>query len=66
VTAVLVLISVLLPPYLAFNIRRLRRGRSWAFSFCHLAREWQEGEHAKLVARRNNLERSRLTSDPRD
>jgi hypothetical protein len=47
-----ILIAVLLIPYLALNLRRLLRGRSWAFTFCQVAKEWEEREHAKRLAGR--------------
>jgi hypothetical protein len=48
----LILLSGLAIPYLALNVRRLLRGRSWAFTFCQVAKEWEEREHAKQVAAR--------------
>lgn len=48
----LILLLVLVVPYLAFNVRRLYRGRSWAFSVCQVAKEWEAREHAKRVAAR--------------
>jgi len=51
-TGFLILMSGLAIPYLAVNVRRLLRGRSWAFTFCQVAKEWEEREHAKHVAAR--------------
>jgi uncharacterized membrane protein YhaH (DUF805 family) len=48
----LLLLAVLAVPYLALNVRRLRRGRSWAFTVCQVAKEWEEREHAKRLALR--------------
>ena len=48
----LILLLVLATPYLAYNVWRLVRGRSWAITPCTVAKEWEEGQHAKLVARR--------------
>jgi hypothetical protein len=48
----LVLLAVLAVPYLALNVRRLCRGRSWAFTVCQVAKEWEEREHAKRLAAR--------------
>jgi hypothetical protein len=52
VTGVLILLSVLAIPYVALNVRRLRRGRSWAFTFCQVAKEWEERERVKRLAAR--------------
>jgi hypothetical protein len=51
-TGLLILAAVLVVPYVAFNIRRLRSGRRWAFTVCQVAKEWEEREHQKRVARR--------------
>ena len=48
----LILLAVLATPYLALNLRRLYRGRPWAFSVCQVAKEWEAREHAKLRAKR--------------
>lgn len=48
----LILLAVLATPYLALNLRRLYRGRPWAFTVCQVAKEWEEREHAKLLAKR--------------
>ena len=49
-TGLLILLAVLAAPYLALNVRRLIQGRSWAFTFCQVAKEWEEGERAKRLA----------------
>ena len=49
-TGLLILLTVLAIPYLAVNVRRLIQGRSWAFTFCQVAKEWQEGDRAKRLA----------------
>lgn len=41
-TGVLILLAVLAIPYVALNLRRLHRGRTWAFTFCQVAKEWEE------------------------
>jgi len=51
-TGFLILMGGLAIPYLALNVRRLLSGRSWAFTFCQVAKEWEEGERAKIVAAR--------------
>jgi hypothetical protein len=51
-TGLLILLTVLAVPYLALNVRRLIQGRSWAFTFCQAAKEWEEGERAKRLAAR--------------
>jgi hypothetical protein len=48
----LVLLVVLAIPYLAFNVRRLYRGRPWAFGVCQVAKECEQRAHARLLARR--------------
>ncbi len=48
----LILLLVLLTPYLVLNVVRLVRGRRWAFTVCQVAKEWEEGRHAKLLAER--------------
>jgi hypothetical protein len=51
-TFLLILLAVVVLPYVAFNIRRLRRGRKWAFTVCQVAKEWEQREHDKRLARR--------------
>jgi hypothetical protein len=51
-TGLLILAAVVLIPYVGVNIRRLRRGRRWAFTVCQVAREWEQSEHEKRLARR--------------
>jgi hypothetical protein len=51
-TGLLILLAVLATPYIALNVRRLIQGRSWAFTFCQAAKEWEEGERAKRLAAR--------------
>jgi hypothetical protein len=48
----LILLIVLAVPYLALNIRRLIQGRRWAFGVCQIAKEWEERESAKRLAKR--------------
>jgi len=48
----LILLVVLAIPYLALNVRRVYRGRPWAFTVCQVAKEWEEREHAKRLALR--------------
>ncbi|HTN24740.1 MAG TPA: hypothetical protein VL120_12185 [Solirubrobacteraceae bacterium] len=48
----LVILLILVVPYLAWNVRRLILGRRWAFGVCTLAKEWEQREHDKLLARR--------------
>lgn len=51
-TGLMILLASLAIPYVALNVRRLIRGRSWAFTFCQVAKEWEERERAKLRAAR--------------
>ena len=48
----LVILLVLAIPYVALNVRRLVRGRPWAFGVCQVAKEWEQREHARRVAAR--------------
>jgi len=48
----LIILIVLAVPYLALNVVRLARGRRWAFTVCQVAKEWEEREHAKRLAKR--------------
>jgi len=52
VTGLLIVLAVLAVPYVCLNLRRLRRGRRWAFTVCQVAKEWDQRERAKLVAAR--------------
>jgi hypothetical protein len=51
-TGFFILIAALAVPYVALNVRRLARGRSWAFTFCQVAKEWEQRERAKRLASR--------------
>lgn len=51
-SAGLILLLALAIPYLAVNVWRLARGRSWAFTFCHVMKEWEAGERARHAAAR--------------
>jgi hypothetical protein len=51
-TGLLILAAVILIPYVAFNVRRVRRGRKWAFTVCQVAKEWEQREYEKRLARR--------------
>jgi hypothetical protein len=51
-TGLLILLAVLAAPYLAVNVRRLRQGRRWAYTFCQLAKEWQEADRERRLAAR--------------
>ena len=51
-SSALILLLVFAVPYLAVNLWRLASGRSWAFTFCHVMKEWEEGERTRLAAAR--------------
>jgi hypothetical protein len=51
-TVLVILLAAVAIPYIGFNVRRLRRGRKWAFTVCQVAREWEQREHDKRLARR--------------
>jgi hypothetical protein len=46
----LILLLVLAVPYLTLNLWRVARGRSWAFTFCHVMKEWEAGERVRHAA----------------
>jgi hypothetical protein len=48
----LILLLVLAVAYVALNLRRLYRGRPWAFGVCQLAKEWEQREYDRRMARR--------------
>jgi hypothetical protein len=48
----LILLLVLAVPYVALNLRRLYRGRPWAFGVCQMAKEWEQREYDRRMARR--------------
>jgi hypothetical protein len=52
VSSGLILLLVFAIPYLTLNLWRLARGRSWAFTFCRVMKEWDEGERIKRAAAR--------------
>jgi hypothetical protein len=47
-----ILLVVLAVPYLALNVRRVYRGRSWAFGICQVAKEWEQRERDRRLAAR--------------
>jgi hypothetical protein len=51
-TGLIILFSVLGAPYLAVNVRRLLQGRRWAYTFCQLAKEWQQADRERNPAER--------------
>jgi hypothetical protein len=63
-TGLLILLTVLAIPYLGVNVRRLIQGRSWAFTFCQVAKEWEEGERAKRLAARAAAVQPSAQKDP--
>jgi hypothetical protein len=58
VSSGLILFLVLAVPYLTLNLWRLARGRSWAFTFCQAAKEWDERERIKHTAARADRQSS--------
>jgi hypothetical protein len=51
-TGLLILLAALAVPYVVLNLRRLRRGRPWAFTICQVAKEWEERDRAQRNAAR--------------
>jgi hypothetical protein len=54
-TGLLILLAVLVVPYVALNVRRVLEGRSWAFTFCQAAREWEESHRAAQEEERRTV-----------
>jgi hypothetical protein len=48
----LILLIVIVAPYVVVNLRRRYQGRPWALGVCTFAKEWEQREHDKRVARR--------------
>ena len=48
----LILLLVLVVAYVAFNLRRVYRGRPWAYSVCQVAKEWEQREYDRRMAAR--------------
>jgi hypothetical protein len=61
-TGLVILLATLAVPYVALNVRRLLRGRSWAFTFCQVAKEWEERERQKRLAARRSARPKPRTS----
>lgn len=51
-TGILIVLAVLVIPCTVLNVRRVRRGRRWAFSVCQVAKEWEERDRARRLALR--------------
>jgi hypothetical protein len=51
-TGLLIVAAAVAALYVALNVRRVVHGRRWAFSVCQVAKEWEQREHAKLLAAR--------------
>jgi hypothetical protein len=51
-TALIIILAALAVPYLALNLRRLRRGRPWVFTVCQAAKDWEERDRARRTAAR--------------
>jgi hypothetical protein len=52
VSSGLILLVVFAVPYVALNLWRLARGRRWAFTFCHVMKEWDQDQQLKRAAAR--------------
>jgi hypothetical protein len=62
VSSALILFLVFAVPYLTLNLWRLAHGRSWAFTFCHAVKEWDERERIKHATAR--ADRQIVRTDP--
>jgi hypothetical protein len=62
-TGLVILLAILAVPYVALNVRRLVLGRSWAFTFCQVAKEWEERERQKRLAARRSARPKARTSE---
>lgn len=51
-------------PHVGLNLWRLGHGRSWAFSFCHVMKEWEQGERDRIAAAREARRASRPAVRP--
>jgi hypothetical protein len=51
-TVMLVLLAALAVVYVALNVRRVRRGRPWAFTVCMVAKDWEQRDRARRLAAR--------------
>ena len=51
-TGLVILFAAIGVPYVGLNVRRLLQGRRWAFTFCQVAKEWEERERARHRAAR--------------
>jgi hypothetical protein len=56
VLGVAILLVVLAVPYLIVNVRRLRGGKRWAYTFCALGRDWEERMRAQTRERRTQAD----------
>ena len=50
-SSALILLLVFVVPYVGLNLWRLARGRSWAFTFCHVMKEWEREERLRRTGR---------------
>jgi hypothetical protein len=51
-TALLILLAGLAVLYVALNVRRVRRGRPWAFTVCMVAKDWEQRDRERRLAAR--------------
>jgi len=51
-SAPLIALVALAGLYVALNLRRLLIGRSWAFTVCQIAKEWEQRDRARRQAAR--------------
>ena len=45
-----IIVGVLVVPYLVMNVRRLRRGKGWAVTYCHVLMEADREAQARRRA----------------
>ena len=62
---VAILLVVLAVPYLIVNVRRLRSGKRWAYTFCALGRDWEERMRAQTRERRAQADLRAADPPPR-
>lgn len=48
-----IVLALLVVPYLAMNVRRLRRGDRWAITYCHVLMEADRAAQARRRAERS-------------
>ncbi len=56
-SSTVILVILLAAPYLALNLWRVAHGRTWAFTFCRVTKEWEEGQRITHASARGAARR---------